>query len=161
MKKLNFLNIPGIKGESGNAEYANQVEVRDFEFGASQTGSFAANIGGGTGTVQVQDFSFTKFVDCASPLIFKAVATGQHFDKITLSCTKAGNKQQTFMIVTFSNAMFSDYQIGGAGNSEEPAIERIRLSFSKIEFKYCKQKNDGTLAGAIVASYDMQKQLAA
>jgi type VI secretion system secreted protein Hcp len=158
--KKAFLRLGDIKGESRNQVYPDTIEIDDYNFGACNTGSFQINQGGGTGNVKLSDFTCTKTVDSASPGLFRACASARHFANGTLFVCKSGNGQGTYLEVEFKDLIVSDYQITGSGGAEYPPTEAIRISFNAIKFKYCKQNNDGTLAGAIVAEFDAQRNVA-
>ena len=54
-----FLKIEGIEGESLQKGHEKQIEIMSFSWGESNTGSFAGNLGGGSGKVSMNDFHFT------------------------------------------------------------------------------------------------------
>src|SRR4030081_2471086 len=64
-----FMKLDDIKGESVDGSHKGEVDVLSWTWGASQAGS--AQVGGGTGSgkVQVQDLSFSKYTDRASPVL--------------------------------------------------------------------------------------------
>lgn len=150
-----FLKIDGIEGESQDDKHKNEIDVLSWSFGESNRGTFGMGGGGGAGKVEMQDFNFTMRVNKASPKLFVACATGQHFKKAVLTCRKAGDKQQEFMTITMTDCMISSYQSGAAGGTESIPIEQISLNFTKMEYEYREQKPDGTLGGAIKSGYDI------
>ena len=149
-----FLKIDGIEGESKDSKHQNEIEIGSFSFGATQSGSFSAMGGGGTGKVSMQDFHFTIPTQKASPKLFKACATGEHIKNAILTCRKAGKEQQEFLKYTFTDLLVSSFQTGGA--SAEP-MDQVSLNFAKIEAEYKEQKADGTLGGSIKAGYDLKQ----
>jgi len=149
-----FLKIDGIEGESKDSKHQNEIEIGSFSFGATQSGSFSAMGGGGTGKVSMQDFHFTIPTQKASPKLFKACATGEHIKNAILTCRKAGKEQQEFLKYTFTDLLVSSFQTGGSG--AEPT-DQVSLNFAKIEAEYKEQKADGTLGGSIKAGYDLKK----
>ncbi len=62
-----FLKLDGIEGESKDSKHQNEIEIGSFSFGATQSGSFSAMGGGGSGKVSMQDFHFTIPTQKASP----------------------------------------------------------------------------------------------
>jgi type VI secretion system secreted protein Hcp len=156
-----FLKIEGIpKGESPDAEYngsAGWMQLESWSFGETQTGTMAFGGGGGAGKVQMQDFHFTMKVNCASPKLFLACATGEHFDKATVLARKAGTKQQTFYTVVFSHCLVTSFQTSGSGSGDPLPLEQISLNFSKIEWEYKQQDDKGNVGQPIKVGYDLKK----
>ncbi|HYZ71955.1 MAG TPA: type VI secretion system tube protein Hcp, partial [Chthoniobacterales bacterium] len=62
-----FLKINGVDGESKDKAHSKQIDVLAWSWGLSNTGSAHVGGGAGSGKVNVQDISITKWVDSASP----------------------------------------------------------------------------------------------
>jgi type VI secretion system secreted protein Hcp len=152
-----FLKIDGIEGESTDSKHKGEIDVASWSWGETNTGSMHFGGGGGAGKVSMQDFQFTMRMNRATPKLMQACATGQHIKKAVLTCRKAGTEQQEYLKITFSDLLVSSYQTGASGGMDEVLpTESISLNFAKIEFEYKPQKADGTLDGAIKASYDLK-----
>ena len=63
------------------ANIKTEIEIGSFSFGATQSGSFSAMGGGGSGKVSMQDFHFTIPTQKASPKLLLNCATGNHIPK--------------------------------------------------------------------------------
>ena len=50
-------------GESKHAKHKDEIQVLAWSWGMSQSGSFGHGTGGGAGKANVQDISFTKYID--------------------------------------------------------------------------------------------------
>ena len=152
-----FLKIDGIEGESQDRTHRNEVEIESFSWGAAQTGTASHGGGMGAGKVSMQDFSFTMRVNKASPKLMLACAKGSHIKNAILTCRKAGEGQQEYLKVIFSDLLVSSFQTSGSGGDVVP-MDEISFNFSKIEIEYREQKLDGTLGGAFKSWYDMKNQ---
>jgi len=152
-----FLKIEGIEGESADSKHANEIQLESWSFSERQAADFAEGKGGGAGKVRMQDFHFTMKVNKASPKLFLACAQGEHIAKATLTCRKAGKDQQEFLKVTLSNVLVSSYQSGGDANDIVP-IDKVALTFAKIETEYKPQNEKGALGAAVKAGYDVTTQ---
>src|SRR5215475_15594824 len=108
-----FLKIDGIEGESQDAKHKGEIDVESWSMGATNSGTMQFGGGGGAGKVSMQDFHFTMKVNTASPKLFLACATGEHFKKAIVHARKAGKTQQTFYTVTFSDCLVSSFQTSG------------------------------------------------
>jgi len=109
--------------------------------------------GGGAGKVVMQDFHFLKAVDASSPLLFKAVTTGEHIQKAVLFGRKAGDEQQEYLKITLSDVIVSSYKVAPQG-PDAGELENVGLDYRKIEYSYARQRADGSLAPPIVTTYD-------
>jgi type VI secretion system secreted protein Hcp len=152
-----FLEIDGIKGESNDSKHKDKIQLMSWSWGESQSGSFATNAGGGAGKVNMQDFSFAMTMNKASPEIMLACATGKHIKKGQLICRKAGEKQQEYLKIHFTDLLISSYQTGGAGGGDELPVESISFNFATIKFEYAPQKADGTLDTPVIRGYDVKQ----
>ena len=99
----------------------------------------------------------TRTSEMATPKLMLACATGQHIKSATLTCRKAGGKQEDFLKIKFENVLVSSYQTGGSSGANIVPMDQISLSFSKIEFEYKAQKADGSLDSPVKAGYDTKQ----
>lgn len=150
-----FLKIDGIPGESHDSKHKDEIDLLSWSWGETQSGTHVGGGGGGAGKVSMQDFTFTMRVNKATPKLMLACATGDHIKKAVLTCRKAGREQQEYLLVTFTDLLVSSYQTGGSSGDTVP-LDTISLNFSKIEFDYKPQKEDGTLGGSVKVGYDIK-----
>jgi type VI secretion system secreted protein Hcp len=152
-----FLKIDGIDGESQDKTHKSEMQLLSFSWGETNAGTFSAGGGGGAGKVQMQDFHFTMNVNKSSPKLFLACANGEHLKKAVLTARKAGKDQQDYLKVTFSDLLVSSFQTSGNADANHLPIDQISLNFAKLEMEYKEQKADGSLGGAIKATYDLKQ----
>ena len=152
-----FLKIDTIKGESQDAKHAGEIEIRAFSFGSSQSGSFNTGGGGGAGKVQMQDFHFTMPLQQASPKLLIACATGQHIKTATLTCRKAGGKQEPYLQVNFTTLLISSFNSSGSSAGDTLPVDQISFNFEYIEYQYRPQMKDGSLGGMIKSYFDVKQ----
>jgi type VI secretion system secreted protein Hcp len=150
-----FLKFDGIDGESQDSKHKNEIEILSWSWGLTQTGSSGYGGGAGTGRVDIQDLSFTKRTDKASPKLFEKCATGEHIKHASLVARKAGAGQQEYLKIKFSDVLVSSVSTGGSGGDEVP-LETVGLNFAKYELEYKEQKPDGSLGGTIKSGYDIK-----
>ncbi len=151
-----FLKLDGIPGESQDGKFPNQIDVLSWSWGETQTGTFAGGGGGGAGKVSMQDFHFVMKANKATPKLMLACADGQHIKEGTLTCRKAGGKQEPYLSVKLSDVLVSSYQTGGSHGDVVPT-DQISLNFSKIELEYKEQKADGSMGSPTHAGWDVKK----
>ena len=151
-----FLKIDGIEGESQDHKHKGEIAISSFSFGASQAGSFNTGSGGGSGKVDMQDFHFTMPLQKASPKLMLACADGEHIKNAVLTCRKAGKDQQDYLKITFTDLLVSSFQSGGSSGGDTLPADAISLNFTKIEYEYKEQKQDGTLGGTVKTGFDLK-----
>lgn len=138
-----FLKIEGVDGESADDKHKGEIDVLAFSWGMTQSGSMHISGGGGSGKVNVQDMSVTKYLDKASTVLMQKCCTGKHFTKATLTCRKAGDKPVEYMIVTMEEVLVTGISEGGSEH-DDLQTETISLNFAKVKVKYTPQKADGS-----------------
>src|SRR4051812_40858219 len=104
-----------LPGESAVAGHANETDVLAYSWGVSNSGSTQSGGGGGVGKANIQDLSFTKFVDGISPLLFMACVSGHHYDNVVLKGTRRdkSNGLQEQLTMKLSNVIVSSVSMGG------------------------------------------------
>ena len=151
-----FLKLTDIPGESMDSKHKGEIDIESWSWGETNSGSHSFGGGGGAGKVSMQDFHFTMKTNKASPKLFLHCATGTHIKETLLTCRKAGKEQQEYLKIKFSDALVSNYQIGGSAGDVVP-VDQISLNFAKIEVTYCPQKPDGSLDSPVVHNYSAKE----
>jgi type VI secretion system secreted protein Hcp len=144
-----FLKIDEIEGESKDDKLKNQLQLKSWSWGETNSASQPWGGGGGTGKVSMQDFHFVITVGKHSPKLMEACATGKHVGNAVLTCRKAGGEQEDFLIYKFYDLLISSYQTGGSDGSGELPVDQCSFGFSKIEYEYKEQTEKGTTSGTI------------
>lgn len=137
-----FIKIEKINGESQDKTHKGETDVLAWSWGMSQSGSFHVGGGGGAGKVNVQDLSFTKWIDKGSTDLMLACCKGTHIPKATLVVRKAGDKPLEYLTITMEKVMVTSVSTGGSGG-EDRLTENVTLNFEKVKVKYVEQKPDG------------------
>jgi type VI secretion system secreted protein Hcp len=152
-----FMKLGTIKGESAVKGFEKQIDVLAWSWGVSNSGTMHQAKGGGAGKANVQDLSFTHYVDAATPNLMLGCCQGTHYPDATLTMRKAGGTQLVFLTIVLKNVLVSSYSIGGSGG-EERLTANVTLNFSEFEVKYQPQNEKGAKEGGeITAMYDIAK----
>lgn len=149
-----FLKLGDIEGDSSDAVHAGEIDVLSWGWGMTQSGTMHSSSGGGAGRVDVQDISFTKGVDKASPNLIKSCCNGTTFSTATLTVRKAGENPLEYLILELENVLISSVSLGSGG--EEQLTENISLNFAKFKYTYTPQTDDGSGDAGIDATYDIR-----
>lgn len=149
-----FLKLADVSGESKDDKHKGEIDVLAWSWGMSQSGTTHLGSGGGSGKVNVQDLSFTHYVDKSSAPIMMGCANGKHFKTATLVVRKAGENPVEYIKVDLEEIIIAAVQTGGSG-AEDRLTENVTLNFSKVHVTYTPQKDDGTADAAIEAKWDI------
>lgn len=155
-----FLKLDKIKGESVDASHAGSIDVTQWSWGMSQSGTTHLGPGGGSGKVNVQDITITKYVDMATHELLKSCASGLHIAEGELIVRKAGSKPLEYFKVKMTDIIISSYTTGGSGDGMDRVMETVTLNFAKYVVTYSSQKADGTKGPEGTAGFDIAKNVA-
>ena len=82
--------------------------------------------GGAGGKAVFSEFKVARQADAASPLLFKAAATGVHLTKVQIDVFRAGTS------IVENSYILTDVVIASFGT--DAVFERVAFSYAKIEF---------------------------
>jgi type VI secretion system secreted protein Hcp len=149
-----FMKIDTVDGESKDKTHKKEIDVLAWSWGLSNSGSAHAGGGAGSGKVNVQDISFTKYVDSASPKLALACCDGKHFKDATLVVRKAGEKPVEYMKIKMEEVLITSISHGGSGG-EDRLTENVTLNFAKVSMDYTPQDDMGAAGTAIPMTWDI------
>ena len=141
-----FIKIGDLKGESADSSHGGETDVLAWSWGMSQSGTTHSGGGGGAGKVNVQDLSFTKYVDATTADLLLACSNGKHFPEVKLTVRKAGENPLEYIIVTMKDVLITSVSQGGSGG-EDRLTENVTLNFAKVTVDYQEQGPDGKAKG--------------
>ncbi len=141
-----FLELDGISGESRDKTHAGKIDILAWSWGMSNSGSAHSGGGQGAGKANVQDLSFTHYLDAATVPLLKNVQTGKHIAKGKLIVRKAGGTPLEYVLIELTDIIVTSYSTGGSGG-EDRLTANCTLNFAKYKVSYQKQKNDGAKDG--------------
>lgn len=151
---------PNLKGESQDDAHKDEIDVLAWSWSMSQSGASHLGGGGGTGRVAVQDLNMTKYVDSSSPGLWAACARLDHFDKVVLTCRKAGGKEPLdYYVLELKEVIVTSVSTGSGG--EDRQTENVTLSFKQCKVEYTPQDTQGAGGGAIPFEFDIAKNVVA
>jgi type VI secretion system secreted protein Hcp len=139
-----------VKGESQSQACPDQIDVDTFEIGLRSPTDFDA---GAAGRVQLEEAEFEFPSSIASTPLFTTLCTNDMIKTATLTCRKTGaaGKDATYLQWRFSDARLVSYKMKG---TDEITKDTIRIAYTGVEISYRQQKQDGSLAAALIAAYD-------
>jgi type VI secretion system secreted protein Hcp len=152
-----FLKLGDIKGESKVDGHIGEIELMSWSWGATQSGSTRGISGLTAGKVNVQDLTFTKLLDTASPNHIGAVCAGTSYPTATLICEKSagnGKKAVQYLKISMKDVLISSMALGGSGGSDTHT-ETVTLNFGSVQTAYTPMKSDGTPDATIQSGWDI------
>lgn len=141
-----FIKIGDITGEANDKVHKDSIDVLAWSWGLSQSGTTHLGGGGGAGKVNVQDLSFTKYIDSSSNALILACCNGKHYPEATLTVRKAGGSPVEYIVIKLEEVMVTSVSSGGSGG-EDRLTENVTLNFAKFTYKYQPQDEKGAKKG--------------
>lgn len=149
-----FIKIDTIEGESKDKSHGKEIDVLAWSWGMSQSGSAQMGPGMGSGKVNIQDLSFTKYMDASSSVLMLACCNGQHIKEATLVVRKAGENPLEYLKIKLNDLIITNISTGGSGG-EDRLTENITLNFAKVAVDYTAQNAQGGAAGTYSMTWDI------
>jgi type VI secretion system secreted protein Hcp len=137
-----FMKIGEIKGESADGTHGGEIDVITWSWGMSQSGTTHTGTGSGAGKVAVNDLTFTKYVDAATPTLLQACTAGKHYATGTFTIRKAGDKPLEYFVINFYDVLIANISHGGTGGDDRQT-ETITINFGQFEVNYTSQTKSG------------------
>lgn len=155
-----FIKIGDVAGESVDKKHPGEIDVLAWSWGLSNSGTTHAGGGGGSGKANVQDLSFTKYVDKSSPTLLAASFNGKHFPVANMVVRKAGGKGAPieYIKIEMTEVLVTAVSTGGSGG-EDRLTENVTLNFAKVKFEYTPQKPDGTPDASIPTTMNIAENV--
>lgn len=153
-----FLKIDAIKGEAkdGTKKHEGEITILSWSWGMTNPGSTHVTTGAGSGKVNVQDITLTKYVDRSSPNLIQNCCNGLPFKQAILTVRKAGGKEPLeYLVIKMEELIVSQVATGGSGG-EDRLTETISLNFAKFEVKYTEQTATGGKGTDIPVTWNIQ-----
>jgi type VI secretion system secreted protein Hcp len=147
------LKVDGIKGESTDVRHKDEIVVDSWAWGVA-AGQSAGGGGAGAGRATFSDLTFTHRVDRASPLLWKACATGRQIKEAMLSIARSGPGAQDYMTISLRNVRVTAVALADAAADSSPPAETVSLSFGQVRYGYRPQRANGALDAAIEFGFD-------
>ena len=151
-----FIKIEGIDGESQSAGHEGEIDVLAWSWGTRQSSRERMNGPARfSRTSRNGDMTFTKSMDSASSPLFSYCNTGQHKELVILTVHREQQPFENYIQIVMYDVRCTSYRVGSGG--EDVPTENVTLNFSKIEFEYKPQKEDGSEGDKVEMGWDLTK----
>jgi type VI secretion system secreted protein Hcp len=151
-----YLQIDGIKGESGDSKHQGWIECESVNWAISQPRSATSSTGGGhtAERAELSDITFTKLADLTSPILAQTCAAGKTIPKAKFEFPRADGQGER---IKYYELELENVLIGHVAPSVAAGsimTETVALKFSKVKWKYTQQKVGGGTAGNTSGGWD-------
>lgn len=140
-----YMKLGDIKGESQAVRHEEWITIETMSEGYMRQGPTAGSARVRSNVV-TEGISVTKPMDKSTPLLRKALVTGQRFQEVVIDMSTSGQASNVGLQVTLTNAVISKIESNLGGS---PSTEEVTLNFEKIEWTYSDRTGATT-----EASYD-------
>jgi type VI secretion system secreted protein Hcp len=145
------LKLEGVKGESTHVKHKDEIALLSWSWDVANS-SNASGGGMGVGKGVPGYLHFTKLYDNSSPTLSKNCAAGKHFKEATVSMSRAGGKQEDFLVIKLKEVFITTHAVTASTGGD--VNDQVSLTYRDIEFAYKPQKADGSLGGEVKFGWD-------
>jgi type VI secretion system secreted protein Hcp len=152
-----YLHIDGIKGESADDRHKDWIECKSVSWAVEQPRSATSSTGGGHTAERCEhrDVVITKLADLASPILLQTCAAGRTIPKAKLEFMRADAQGER---VKYFEIELDNVLIGAVSPSVSEGdilTEEVGMKFSKVRWKYTKQRISGGVGGNTSGGWDL------
>ncbi|UVW27773.1 type VI secretion system tube protein Hcp [Massilia sp. H6] len=152
-----YLQLDGIKGESADSTHLEWIECTSVHWSITQPKSATASTAGGhtAERAELSEISLSKLVDLASPILAQLCATGKTLPIAKLEMMRAdGNGAPVKSYeVELENVLIAHIAPSFSGGGFPS--ESLGLKFSKVRWKYTRQKIGGGSSGNTAGGWNL------
>ncbi len=156
-----YIHIDDVPGESMISPDDKNIDVLGVEWEVQQAASAMTGSGRSRGRPTISEMSFLKLCDAASPYIALAAMQGKSFPEVKLVALKSsGTELLPYLTVKMTNCMFSRYKMhidqeDLFKNERNDILEKIGISFEKIDILYVVQAEDHSQGDEHQVEFDL------
>jgi type VI secretion system secreted protein Hcp len=151
-----FLTIPGLNGESADAQFPGSFDATAVTTGI--TAPAAAPVAGGAATGQA---TFAPVVvklrqsSAGSAALEDAASTGQRFPQAVVSVRRAGEARVVLLTYTLADVGVAAFQREAAAADDVPS-ESVSLTYGQIRTERRSLNADGSAGPVVTVCWDVR-----
>lgn len=154
-----YMKIPNIEGDISAAGHEQWIQLLSLDFATQRS----LNIEPGrtcdreATRPSISEIAISKKMDKSSPLLFSEACVGKAKTEIKINICQTSSSLIPYMQYTLGNVIFSAY--GVEAQNEQYPIERLKLSFDRLEMRYTPFNEQNQPESPIPAGYDLKKAI--
>lgn len=150
-----LMKVTDVPGQTQLNGYTDHMELFGYSHGIAQ--HVTANVSNAdrtTGRPMHQDFNVTKDVDKASPSLLQGCNEATVYKEVLVTVGRNdGGTIVKLFTYKMEDCIVSSISVSGGGGGKP--VESISFNYSRIEWKYIAQKEEGGAGGNAVAKWDV------
>ena len=164
MKMTTYMKMDKIQGNVTAKGHENWIEINDLYF------SVKRHINTEPGRVtdregsrpSISEIIITKKMDKSSPLLFSESCVGKATTSVQIDICQTDDSLNPYTQLTLNNVIVSGYELSSMSQTNlqndatQTPMEKIALSYDKIELKYTPYGTDNKPQSPIPAGYDLK-----
>lgn len=152
-----YVQIDGIMGESADAQHQGWIEVIQADWGVIQPMSATASTAGGhtAERAEFDELTFIKLADLSSPILLQTCSTGRTLPKARIEFMRADGRGER---IKYFEVELENVLLGHVRAAIQPGhilAESVGLKFSKVKWKYSRQRISGGAGGNTTGGWDL------
>jgi len=149
-----FLMIPTIQGDSLDPKHTSEIELKTFGWGETNASEMTSTGVRFPGQVEMQPFTFTMPVNSASPKLFLACASGEHFhEEVVLTVRNSAGRE--YLILKLQDVVVTSYKTAVDTSQDVVPIDEVTMRFLRIEMSFIPSGPGGSAGAPIRAGWDL------
>jgi type VI secretion system secreted protein Hcp len=146
-----YMQVPGVVGDSTDPNHTGWIDVQSWSVGFQNPNALSSATGGNP---SLSTFAAQLLYSQASPLLLKALATGEHLGTVKVDLVKAGPAGGlAYLTIVLTNAAITTISDSGDASGGLP-VESIGIRASELSATYTSQNADGTAGTPVSFCYD-------
>jgi type VI secretion system secreted protein Hcp len=147
-----------LKGESEETGHVEWIEISDWDWEITSDSSSNKGQGSSVGKPVSEGFNFSHFYDISSPKIMVNAFRGTTFHTVKVDmCKQTGTgTPQVFVQIVMRDVYIT--KVTTKGGEDGSVTQDISMTFKKVGMAYKKQKDNGQLADALFARWNLPEQ---
>lgn len=151
------LQLDGIRGESSDARHKSWIECESMQWAVEQPKSASSSTAGGHSVERCvhRQIVVRKLSDLATPILLQTCSMGRTIPQGRIELMRAdGNGDRVlYFEIELENILIGD--IFPEIHPGEVMSEHLGLKYSKVKWRYARQKVSGGVAGLTVGGWDL------
>lgn len=151
------MHMDGVAGESSDSNHEGWIDVIQLAWGVGRRISAHASTQKDreSANAEIGELTFTRHMDSATPQLFIESCCGRG-KTVTIELTRTGRGRgaEAYARYILHNALLSNYRMAAWSEDVERPLEKLKISFSKLEVAYMPHDDDNNLLPKIAVAFD-------